>query len=497
MSRHARAILLASILAACLAPAARAEAPNAATDLLSGRILGPTPMMADLEELTDRIGGRISATPACDAAIAWAERKFRAIPVDRVELEPFTIPKVWTSRSEEASCVAPAAFPLSIAAAPGTGSTPGGRPVEARVVDAGSGSPQEFAMLGEAARGAIALVRNPEMTSFEELFGEYRKAAGILEGASRAGVAAVLIESSRPRDLLYRHPMTFDGTVAAVPVAIVAREQALRLFRLAAQGEVRVRVAIDAPILANAASRNVVATMRGSDKADEIVVVGAHLDAWDLGTGANDNGVSCAQLIDLARQMYAIGLKPRRTIVFVLFTGEEQGMFGSRAWVERHADRLDDVVASVIFDTGSGRLAGFYLDGREDIRPAVDAALVRVAALGPFTNPIDALDGTDNFDFLLAGIPNLVGAQDPAPYLPDYHASSDTYDKVDSREARAAEAVLAALVWGLANSNGRPGPRQSRAEVEKLIRDTRLDEQMKAFGQWADWEAGKRGVGKR
>ena len=491
------AILLVRAIAPVPIPVARAESPNAAENLLTGRILGPTPMMADLHELTDRIGGRISGTPACDAAIAWAETKFKAIPMDSVVLEPFTVPKIWTHRSAEASCVAPAAFPLPIAAAPGTGSTPGGRPIEGRVVDAGSGSPEEFAKLGDGARGAVAIVRNPEMTSLEELFGEYMKAAGTLEGAMKAGVAAVLIESSRPRELLYRHPMTFDGTIAAVPVAIVAREQAGRLLRLAAEGEVRVRLAIDAPVLAPAASKNVVATIRGSDKENEIVVVGAHLDAFDLGTGANDNGVSCAQIIDLARQMRAIGLKPRRTIAFVLFTGEEQGMFGSRDWVERRADRLDDVVAMVNFDTGSGRLAGFYLGGREDIRPALDAALARVAALGPFTNPIDAIEGTDHFDFLLAGIPNFVGAQDPAPYLPDYHASSDTYDKVDAREAKAAEAVLAALVWGLANAEARPGPRQSRAEVDKLLRDTHLDEQMKAFGHWTEWVAGTRGVDKR
>lgn len=169
-------------------------------------------------------------------------------------------------------------------------------------------------------------------------------------------------------------------------------------------------------------------------------------------------------------------------------------MLGSRAWVERHAAQLDKVVANVVFDTGSGRLEGFYLDGREDIRPAVEKALAPVASLGPFTNAVDALDGTDNFDFLLSGIPNLVGAQDPAPYLPDYHAASDTYDKVDAREAKVAEAVLGALVWGLANADGRPGPRQSRADVDKLLRATKLDAQMKAFGQWSDWEAGKRGV---
>jgi len=122
-------------------------------------------------------------------------------------------------------------------------------------------------------------------------------------------------------------------------------------------------------------------------------------------------------------------------------------------------------------------------------------ALARVASLGPFTNLPDALDGTDNFDFLLHGIPNLVGFQDAAPYLPDYHAESDTFDKVDAREAKAAEAALAAVVWELANAD-RPLPHQSRAEVEKLIDATKLEEQMRAFGQWDDWTGGRRGIPK-
>src|SRR5262245_23302442 len=106
---------------------------------------------------------------------------------------------------------------------------------------------------------------------------------------------------------------------------------------------------------------------------------------------------------------------------------------------------------------------------------------------------MEGLDGTDNFYFLLAGVPNLVGMQDAAPYLPDYHAESDTFDKVDAREAKAAEAALAALVWDLANRDGRIGKRQTRAEVEALIKDTHLDEQMKAFGQWDAWVAALKG----
>src|SRR5262249_32671048 len=149
--------------------------------------------------------------------------------------------------------------------------------------------------------------------------------------------------------------------------------------------------------------------------------------------------------------------------------------------------------AAVVYDIGSGRLTGFLLNGRDDLRAPLDAALSHVASLGPFANLIDAIDGTDNFDFLLQGIPNLVGFQDPAPYLPDYHAESDTFDKVDAREAKAAEGALAAVVWELANAE-RPLPHQSRAEIEKLIDATKLEEQMRAFGQWDDWTAGRRGL---
>jgi carboxypeptidase Q len=108
---------------------------------------------------------------------------------------------------------------------------------------------------------------------------------------------------------------------------------------------------------------------------------------------------------------------------------------------------------------------------------------------------LEGVDGTDNFDFLLSGVPNFVANQDWAPYLPDYHAESDTFDMVDAREARANVAIASALVWGLANSEAR-APRQSRAEVDKLLKDTKLDEQMKAMGQWDDWVAGRRGVSK-
>jgi hypothetical protein len=156
---------------------------------------------------------------------------------------------------------------------------------------------------------------------------------------------------------------------------------------------------------------------------------------------------------------------------------------------------MGDVAAVVVFDVGSGRTTGFYLNGREDLRKPADAALAAVSGLTSAPHTLEGVDGTDNFDFLLSGVPNLVANQDWAPYLPDYHAESDVFDMVDAREARANVAIASALVWGLANTDARL-PRQSRAEVDRLLKDTKLDEQMKALGQWDDWVAGRRGVSK-
>jgi carboxypeptidase Q len=480
------------VLVAAVALAVPAGAGDLDRDVLqlTGRILAQTPTMSDLRELTDGIGGRVSGTPACERAVDWGLAKFRAAGVNAA-LEPFTMRWAWTPGSAAAECVAPASFPLRVAAAPQTGGTPKGEALVAPLVDAGDGSADAFAKLGDKAKNAIALVHNPEMKSLEDLFLEYLRSDALLAAARKSGVSAVLLESSRPRGLLYRHPMKVNGTVDPMPVAVVAREQAERLFRLMETGEVRVRLAMDNVVRENVAMRNVIAEIPGTDKKDEIVLVGAHLDSFDLGTGANDNGVSCVEVIDLARQIVAAGLKPRRTIRFALFTGEEAGMLGSGDYVRRHAGEIDRHVAVVIYDIGSGRLSGMYLNGREELRAPVDAALARVASLGPFAQSKEALDGTDNYYFLLAGIPNLVGMQDAAPYLPDYHAESDTFDKVDEREAKAAEASLAAVVWDLANRETRIAPRQSRSEVETLLTASHLDEQMKAFGQWEAWLASK------
>jgi Zn-dependent M28 family amino/carboxypeptidase len=302
----------------------------------------------------------------------------------------------------------------------------------------------------------------------------------------------MLFTSTRPRDLLYRHTVTW-GTVATIPMAQVAREDGLRLARLSAAGA-PMRVALD---LRNKVggpfeARNVVAEIRGASAPDEVVVLGAHLDSWDLGTGALDNGVNCALVVEVARAI-AAGPRPRRTIRFVLFTGEETGLLGSRGYVSRHRGELDRHVAVLIHDIGDGRVRGYFNNGRPELTPPLRAALAPVAAMDAAGSNDEAILGTDNFDFLLEGVPNFVADQDTGPYLADYHAESDTFDKVDLREARWNAAVAAVAAAGLANASGRPGPRQSRAEVGKLLSASGLESQMKTYGLWAEWENGKRG----
>ena len=468
------------------------RAGDDAQQRLAGRAFSDTPILQDLHELCDGIGGRPTGSPACERAIEWAAAKFKAAGADSVATEAFTVPKSWVPEAAEAECIAPERFPLRIAAAPYSGSTPGA--IEARIVDAGEGTPEAFAKLGASARGAVALVSSREMKTLDDLFAEYMKSPSMMQAARQAGVAALLVQSTRPHGLLYRHPLAMANEAITVPAAMLSREQAGRLARLAAHGEVRIRIRLTNKTGGAYESRNVIAEIKGRERPDEIVLLGAHLDSWDLGTGAEDNGANSVMVIEAARAMHALGLKPRRTIRFVLFTGEEQGMWGSAGYVHRHAAEMDRHNAIVVFDVGTGRTTGFFLNGREDLRRPLDHALAGIAGLEAADNPIDGIDGTDNFDFLLSGVPNLVANQDAAPYLPPYHAESDTVDRVNTRELRANTAIASSLVWWLAEDPERFGRRLSRDEVRKLITDTKLDTQMKAFGQWDDFQSGKRGV---
>jgi Zn-dependent M28 family amino/carboxypeptidase len=483
-----RIVLLVTLASTSLAAAAAPADPRYA---LKQRAEGDTPLISDTFELSDRVGGRITGTRAMDRAVQWAVAKLKAAGVDSVTTESVGIPFLWVPEKVEVVATVPETFALRAVAAPGTASTKA--PVEAKVVDVGEGLAADWARVGAAAAGAIALVQTKEMKTFEDLFAEYMRATPLLKAAAAAQVKGLLIQSTRPRGLLYQHPMVFGRNPGTVPVALVSREHAERLGWLADRTEVRVRMDVVNRIGPSFDAENVVAEIKGKEKPEEVVLLGAHLDSWALGTGAEDNGVNAALVIDVARAFRELGLQPRRTVRFVLFTGEEQGLWGSAAYVEQHKAELDRHAGVVIFDLGSGRTSGFSLTGRPELRPGVARALALYPKMGPSAHTLEGWDGTDNMDFLLSGVPTYVADQDPVPYLPNYHAESDTPDKLNVKEARRNAGIAASLVWGLANSPGAIPRRQTRSEVDALLVKAKLVEQLQSFDQWEDWKAGRRG----
>jgi len=446
----------------------------------------------NLQELTDEIGGRVPGTAANEAAVAWAEQAFKAAGADGVRVEPFTMATSWTEGDTRVTITSPLKFTVhavSMAWSPNLN-------LSARVVDVGYGTPQEFAKAGNL-NGAILLVHSEILKTWDDLFNEYLRATPIVETALRGHAVGIAWESSREFDILYRHINAQPGKFDRIPGVLIAHEDAERIARLLKTAQpVQMAVVMSNKLGGAIKPANVVAELRGTEVPEEYVLLGAHLDSWDLGTGALDNGCDAALVIETLRSLKAAGWKPRRSIRFVLFNGEEQGMLGSQAYVEAHKAEMNNIVGAVIFDTGTGKFTGYSLGGRKDIQEQVNDITIAFDRWNAMTNTTDAFVGTDNLDFLLQGVPTLVANQEPANYLINYHATSDTFDKVDFAELRKNLLIATYTVARLSETQEHLGPRQNRAEIEQLFTETKLDEQLKLFGYWYDWMDGKRGRSK-
>ncbi|MHB8503938.1 MAG: M20/M25/M40 family metallo-hydrolase, partial [Candidatus Acidiferrales bacterium] len=457
------------------------------------QVMGPSPMEENLRRLTDEIGGRVTGSPEMAKSIEWAVAAFRAEGVE-VHTEKYTLPVTWSEGNTQLELLRPMNFPVRLTAEGWSPATPAGG-IEANLVDVGYGSEADFARAGSAIKGAVLLVHSDIGSTWADLFNEYLRPPKIIRQALKGGASAILWMSARERLLLYRHTNTLNGEIDKIPQAIVAREDAMRLARTAAAyaGRVRVRFNMPNKIGGPVVQENVVGEIRGYEKPDESVILGAHLDSWELGTGALDDGCNAALVIEAARAIKATGLLPRRTIRFVLFSGEEQGTIGSHEYVEAHRAELDKIRAMIAFDAGVGRFTGYSLGGRRDIEAGVREILKPLESWGANDHTYDASFGTDNFDFLLEGVPTLVANQEEANYLPNYHAASDTFDKVDIRELKLNTALAALTAWGIADRVEPLGKRLSRTELDVLVRKTGLDQQMKTLGYWDAWQSGARG----
>lgn len=477
-----------SVLAA---PPRSAAAPDSETSRLVATFLGDTPLLSDLQSLTDEIGGRATGAPANLRSVEWALARFREAGVE-ARKEAFQMPSLWLERSARATVRAGnVSYAPRVAAMPYSTGTPKGG-LTAPLLFIGRGTEKDFQALGAKARGAFLLVETEELKDIAGLFREYDEAAEVEQRAFAAAAAGVVYMGSRPNNLLYRHNVSI-GERNTRPMLVMERDGALRAVRLIRAGKALTLTAeLDIQSGPAYESHNVIGEIRGATRPDEVVVVGAHLDSWDLGTGALDNGANVSLLIDVARQMRRLGLKPARTIRFALWNGEEQGMYGSWGYTKTHEAEMDKHVMAASFDIGCGRITGFFTGRHAGLAALVDRALAPVTGLGPFSHVEEPVSGTDHFDFMLQGVPNLVANQEPALYGPNYHARSDELDKCDPHQLRLNAAIVAALTYGFAQMDEKL-PRHTRAQVEELVRTTDLLKQMKSFNVYEDWASGKRG----
>ena len=483
------AIVLAAVAVVGVSPA---KGQSDDVNRLVAAVLGDTPMVRELEELTDHIGGRPTGSPANLRAVDWALARFKAAGVD-AKKEGFQMPALWLERSATATVRGQGvSFAPRVAALPFSTATPKAG-LTAPLVDAGHGEEADFQRLGAKSKGAFVLVETDELKDLDGLFREYNESAKIESRAIAAGAAGLVYMSSRPSNLLARHNASL-GWQNRHPMMMMERDGAARALRLLRNGTALTLTAgLDIQGGPAYESYNVIGEVRGSTKPDEIVLIGAHLDSWDLGTGALDNGANAMMVLDIARQIRRLGLKPARTIRFALWNGEEQGLNGSFGYTLTHAAEMDKHVMASSYDIGTGRITGFFTGGRAELLPILDRALGPVQGLGPFTQVNVPIVGTDNYDFMMQGVPNLVANQESANYGPNYHARSDEFDKADLRQLRLNAAIAAAVTWGFATMD-LAVPHQTAQQVDSLVKNTDLADQMKAFNVYDAWATGKRGL---
>ena len=462
---------------------AASQSPNDATaSRLVGEVFTNGRQMKYLAALSDGIGSRLTGSSGARRAEEAMEAEMKRLGLANVHREAFTIPVSWERGTAQASMVSHGNRVLSVASytwSPGTSGA-----VEGDLVEVGAGRPEDIASARGRLKGAIVLATPSGLTLDEVIYNFYRT-PDLARELKEAGAAALLIASDKQHAMLYTAPVDFNARVAALPTLNIAREDVGLLQRLEAQGQpLRLRLDVRNKLGGAFESTNVVGEIPGRELANEIVVVGAHLDSNDLGPGALDNAAGSAALMETARAIKAVGSPPRRTIRFVLFTGEEEGMLGSTAYVRRHKEEMDRTIAALIMDVGAGRPLGWFSMGRTDLDEQIRELMKPMEQFGVGTIEHSAFAATDNAAFMAEGVPNLIMLQDESVYFTVHHTIGDTVDKADPRDFAACVATLASTTYAIAEKLTRFGRRLSADEVKKMAIESKVDRQWRAAGIW-------------
>jgi len=408
-----------------------------------------------LSYLTDMIGPRLSGSRGAAAAVAWTTGRFRVwgIPVTN---ERVMVPH-WVRGREEGSLVSHMNQKIVLTALGGSVATPAAG-ITAEVVEAGSFD--ELKTLGTKVKGKIVFFNVPmdmDLVRSHRAFEAYGKAVAYRSaGPSRAaeyGARAVVIRSVGSASLRTPHTgsLRYDAKQPKIPAAAMTAEDAMLVHRLLERGErVRMHLVLTPRELPDVPSANVIAEWRGSEKPDEIVLIGAHVDSWDLGTGAIDDGSGVAMVMETMRLLQEMNLRPRRTIRAVLFMNEENGLRGGRGYFEKH--KSDKHVAAIETDAGAAAPIGFTTTLKGDALTALEARTRALAAVGAHRFETTQETGADTGPLVESGVPGFGLVPEPLHYFDYHHTPADTLDKVDRRELAQDTAAIAALAWVLADA---------------------------------------------
>ena len=395
--------------------------------------------------LGDTFGHRLSGSEALENAIVWAVAEMKKDGLENVRAEPVKVPH-WVRGKESLEIVEPHRSPLVMLGLGNSVGTPS-HGIEAPVLVVRSFA--ELDAAGAKAKGTIVLFNVPFTTYGETV--AYRTS-----GPSRAaafGAVAMLVRAVGPPGLRTPHTgvLTYTANDPKIPAAAIATEDADRLQRMQNRGtKVTLRLKMEAKFLPDADSANVVAEIRGSERPDEVVVVGGHFDSWDVGTGSTDDGGGCIVTWEALRLMKKVNLRPRRTVRVVLFTNEENGLAGGRAYLERYRSHLSNHVLMLESDSGVFKPVGFGFSGSMSARTTMQQIAALLTPIG--ADRIGASGGgADIGPAVAAGNIPAMSLDVDGNYFLIHHTEADTIDKIDPADMSKAAAAIAVVAYVVAD----------------------------------------------
>jgi carboxypeptidase Q len=449
-----------------------------------------------LTELSDDVGPRVTGSPSGQRAIDWGAAKMRAIGLENVHTENFSMWRGWTRGVAQAELLAPIRRPLHIDAMGWTGSTAAGG-VEADVVAANNFDFDRELKDMKRFNGKIVLIvsEGTPLKSGDMIFVQF---GDFVRSAAKAGAIAIIGGqggfASEGMNLTHTGILGFSADFS-LPVVSMTPEDQGQVERDVSSGKpVRMRLNIqntfsNGPV----ETANVVGEIRGREHPAEVFVVGAHLDSWDLSEAATDNGMGSASVLGAAEAIVTAGVRPRRTLRFILFAGEEQGLLGSYAYIQQHQAEMPNHLGDLILDEGQGPVKELQLGGRNDLVAAFHPFLRQIADIRPI-NVTDKVEfGSDTGPFIAAGLPGINMQQDSPDYKYTHHSAADALEAVKPEVLAQDATVMALTAYWIADRPERLAKPWPPEKTARVLREQNQYEMLKAFGLWP---FGDKGLGK-